>query len=80
MVLAMTDTLQLLQAALPYVALLFAFAAFWRLGNQTITLQWASKTQEPEPSKAQLADIAEQRAKLKAEREEAKLMMRSGLP
>jgi hypothetical protein len=60
----MDDALKLLQSALPYTLILLAFAVFWRLGNMSITLSYASKTSEPERD--------QRSAKLKMERDEAR--------
>ena len=60
----MNEALQLLQVALPYVLLLLIFAAWWRAGNMSITLSYASKTHEPERD--------QRAAKLKMERDEAR--------
>ena len=66
----MTDLLT--SQAFPAFLVLLAFAAWWRAGNMTVKLTWEAKTTEPEPSKAQLADIAEQRAENKARRDKEK--------
>lgn len=80
----MTDVLQLLHESLPFVIMALLFAAFWRLTNATVTLQWAAKTQAPEPSKYTVAglkrDLQEARANAEdmryrleqAERDEAR--------
>jgi hypothetical protein len=58
----MTDLL--LSNALPVVMMLLAFAAWYRAGNMTVTLTFASKTSEPERD--------QRAAKLKMERDEAR--------
>lgn len=65
----MIDAIQLLGAALPYVGILLLFAAWWRAGNMTVTLQWAAKTSEPERDT--------KLAKMRAERDEARKVAES---